>query len=70
MTSSEMLGLDTRADRYTYGVDPVAGYVSAQKIPGPLGPDHLRLLLGGLRHVHRRQGRPRRVACAAIPITR
>ena len=28
-----MLGLDTRADRYTYGVDPVAGYVSAQKIP-------------------------------------
>ena len=28
-----MLGLDTRADRYTYGVDPDAGYVSAQKIP-------------------------------------
>ena len=28
-----MLGLDTRADRYTYGVDPVAGYVSSQKIP-------------------------------------
>ncbi len=25
-----------------------------------LGVDHLRLLLGGLRHVHRRQGRPRR----------
>jgi assimilatory nitrate reductase catalytic subunit len=33
MTLKEMLGLDTRADRYTYGVDPVAGYVSAQKIP-------------------------------------
>ena len=33
MTLRKMLGLDTRADRYTYGVDPVAGYVSAQKIP-------------------------------------
>jgi anaerobic selenocysteine-containing dehydrogenase len=33
MTLKEMLGLDTRADRYTYGVDPVAGYVSSQKIP-------------------------------------
>jgi len=33
MTLKELLGLDTRADRYTYGVDPVAGYVSSQKIP-------------------------------------
>ncbi len=33
MTLKEMLGLDTRADRYTYGVDPVAGYISSQKIP-------------------------------------
>jgi anaerobic selenocysteine-containing dehydrogenase len=33
MTLKQMLGLDTRADRYSYGVDPVAGYVSAQKIP-------------------------------------
>ena len=33
MTLKEMLGLDTRADRYTYGVDPTAGYVSSQKIP-------------------------------------
>ena len=33
MTLKEMLGLDTRADRYTYGVDPVAGYVSSQKVP-------------------------------------
>ena len=33
MTLKEMLGLDTRADRYRYEVDPVAGYVSAQKIP-------------------------------------
>ena len=33
MTLKEMLGLDTRADRYTYGVDPVAGYISTQKIP-------------------------------------
>ena len=33
MTLKEMLGLDTRADRYTYSVDPVAGYVSSQKIP-------------------------------------
>jgi assimilatory nitrate reductase catalytic subunit len=28
-----MLGLDTHADRYAYGIDPVAGYVSARKIP-------------------------------------
>jgi assimilatory nitrate reductase catalytic subunit len=33
MTLKRMLGLDTRADRYSYGVDPVAGYVSAQKVP-------------------------------------
>jgi anaerobic selenocysteine-containing dehydrogenase len=33
MTLKQMLGLDTRADRYAYGVDPVAGYVSNQKIP-------------------------------------
>jgi assimilatory nitrate reductase catalytic subunit len=33
MTLKQLLGLDTRADRYTYGVDPAAGYVSAQKIP-------------------------------------
>jgi anaerobic selenocysteine-containing dehydrogenase len=33
MTLKRLLGLDTRADRYSYGVDPVAGYVSAQKVP-------------------------------------
>ncbi len=33
MTLKQLLGLDTRADRYAYGVDPVAGYVSAQKMP-------------------------------------
>ena len=33
MTLKQLLGLDTRADRYTYGVDPTAGYVSSQKIP-------------------------------------
>ena len=33
MTLKQLLGLDTRADRYTYGVDPVAGHLSAQKIP-------------------------------------
>jgi anaerobic selenocysteine-containing dehydrogenase len=33
MTLKQMLGLDTRAERYTYGTDPVAGYVSAQKVP-------------------------------------
>jgi assimilatory nitrate reductase catalytic subunit len=27
------LGLDTREERYAYGVDAIAGYVSAQKIP-------------------------------------
>ena len=33
MTLKQMLGLDTRAERYTYGNDPVAGYMSAQKVP-------------------------------------
>jgi assimilatory nitrate reductase catalytic subunit len=33
MTLKQMLGLDTRADRYAYGSDPVSGYVSAQKVP-------------------------------------
>src|SRR5262245_45799716 len=33
MTLKQLLGLDTRADRYAYGVDPVAGHLSAQRIP-------------------------------------
>ena len=33
MTLKRLLGLDTRAERYAYGVDPEAGYVSAQKVP-------------------------------------
>jgi assimilatory nitrate reductase catalytic subunit len=33
MTLKQLLGLDTRADRYAYAVDRVAGYVSAQKVP-------------------------------------
>ena len=33
MNLKRLLGLDTRADRYSYAVDPVAGYVSAQKVP-------------------------------------
>ena len=33
MTLKRLLGLDTRADRYAYGSDPVTGYTSAQKIP-------------------------------------
>ena len=33
MTLKQMLGLDTRADRYAYGVDQASGYVSAQKLP-------------------------------------
>jgi assimilatory nitrate reductase catalytic subunit len=33
MTLKQMLGLDTRADRYAYGSDPIAGYMSAQKVP-------------------------------------
>ncbi len=28
-----LLGVDTRADEYAYAVDPVAGYISAQKAP-------------------------------------
>src|SRR3982751_2254741 len=33
MTLKRLLGLDTRAERYSYTVDRVAGYVSAQKAP-------------------------------------
>ena len=33
MNVKRLLGLDTRADRYEYGVDSALGYVSAQKIP-------------------------------------
>jgi assimilatory nitrate reductase catalytic subunit len=33
MTLKQMLGLDIRADRYKYEVDPTVGYVSAQKVP-------------------------------------
>jgi assimilatory nitrate reductase catalytic subunit len=33
MNVKRMLGLDTRADRYTYEVDPTAGYVSSQRVP-------------------------------------
>jgi len=31
MSLKRMLGLDTRADRYAYGVDPVSGYTSDQR---------------------------------------
>jgi assimilatory nitrate reductase catalytic subunit len=33
MSLKRLLGLDTRADRYAYATDPVAGYVSARKVP-------------------------------------
>ena len=33
MSIRTLLGLDTREDRYAYGVDAIAGFVSAQKIP-------------------------------------
>ena len=33
MNVRRLLGLDTQADRYAYTVDPVAGFVSAQKAP-------------------------------------
>ena len=33
MNVARLLGLDTRADRYTYSVDPVAGYTSTQRVP-------------------------------------
>src|SRR6476469_10000749 len=33
MTLKRLLGLDTRAERYTYTVDRVAGYISSQKVP-------------------------------------
>jgi len=33
MTIRRLIGLDTRAERYAYGVDAAGGYVSAQTIP-------------------------------------
>jgi assimilatory nitrate reductase catalytic subunit len=33
MNVKRLLGLDTHAERYAYAVDPVAGFVSAQKVP-------------------------------------
>src|SRR5215210_667350 len=33
MTLKQLLGLDTRADKYAYAVDSAAGYMSAQKVP-------------------------------------
>ena len=33
MNIKRLLGLDIAADRYAYGMDPVSGFVSAQKIP-------------------------------------
>ena len=33
MSVKRLLGLDTQADRYTYGVDETIGYVSSRKIP-------------------------------------
>ena len=33
MILKRFLGLDTRADRYTYGVDQVSGYTASRKIP-------------------------------------
>jgi assimilatory nitrate reductase catalytic subunit len=33
MNVKRLLGLDTNAGRYAYAVDPVAGFVSAQKVP-------------------------------------
>ena len=53
------LGLDTCADRYTYAARPLMGHTAARKIPETVGQDDLRLLLGRLRDVHRRQGRTR-----------
>lgn len=33
MSLKRLLGLDTRADRYAYGVDPTIGYTSMRRIP-------------------------------------
>jgi anaerobic selenocysteine-containing dehydrogenase len=33
MNIARLLGLDTQAGRYAYGVDPVSGFTSAQKMP-------------------------------------
>ena len=32
-TLRQLVGLDTRAEEYAYAIDPVAGYISAQKVP-------------------------------------
>ena len=60
MNLKRRIGLDILAEKYAYASDPDAGYTSAQKDSRPLGRDHVRLLLGGLRDVRRSQRRPRR----------
>ena len=60
MSLRSALGLDTRAERYAYAHDESAGYTARAPDSRPLGADDLRLLLGRLRHGHRREGWPRR----------
>ena len=67
MTLKRLLGLDTRADRYAYARRSGCRATSPRRRCRTVGGDDLRLLLGGLRHVHRRQGRPRGVSVRGNP---
>ena len=59
MTLKRLLGLDTRADRVRLRRRSGRRLHLGAEGAGQLGGDDVRVLLGRLRHVHRRQGRPR-----------
>ena len=60
MTLKRLLGLDTQRRALRLRRRSGGRLHLGAEDRRPLGGDHLRLLLGRLRHVHRRQGRPRR----------
>ena len=50
MNWKRAIGLDNLADDYEFARGESTGYTSAQKIPDHWVADHVRILLGGLRH--------------------
>ena len=56
MNWKRVIGLDNLAEEYKFARHESTGYTSAQKIPDRWVADHMRLLLGRLRHGDRREG--------------
>ena len=71
MNLKQLLGLDTRAERYAYARRPGRRlHVSAQKDSRPLGADHVRLLLGRAAACSSASRTAAPSACAATPTIR